>query len=130
MKKAELFFLPLSLDFHVSRAAGPLTECADGLSTRSKAGTIDSGFIRHVFNRSHLHSDCFRPMICPLGYFSLFPLISLPHCFNMSSGSFFSTRCGAGRMFSLSPHLKRIMNHWKKALLLIRLFFLHLGEIK
>lgn len=78
-----------------------------------------SRFIRHLFSWSHPNSDAFGPVGCPLWLF--LPLS--PHCLNMSSGSSFSSQCGAGRMFFLSPYLKRIMNHWEKALLLIRLFF-------
>lgn len=69
--------------------------------------------------------------ICPLWPFLPLSPISLPHCFNMSSRSFFffSPQCVTGRMFFLSPHLKRIMSRWKNAHLLIR-FFLHFGESK
>lgn len=53
---------PCLQNIHYVASSGVLlTECEDGLSMRSKAGTTVSGFIRH-FTWSHPHSDCFRPM--------------------------------------------------------------------
>lgn len=96
-----------------------LTEGMDGMSMRSEDSTTILGSLG-IYSIGAI--PVLMPSgqwVCPLGLF--LPLS--PHCLNMSSGSSFCSQGDAGRMFFLSPYLKRIMNHWEKALLLIRLFF-------
>lgn len=94
---------------------------------RSEAGTTASRFISRLLKRSHPDSNCFWPAglstvaISP----SLSQYLSLIALLCLQGVSYLTVALGEG--FFLSLHLKRIMNHWEKALMLIRLFFSPFG---
>lgn len=85
----------------------------------------------HFFNEWSWF-QCNRAILLSTTAFSLFSCIVFSLLLFYVFKDFFSSSCSSERMFFLNPHLKRIMNHWEEALLLIRVVFfpLHLGEIK